>query len=134
MPEGFAIVMPEISTASSFPLEWISQISGHALPFPFSLNHTLVANMLGPARQSLAPKNSRRLISGLISTRHKARHNGDPVTVRGDNPIRRPEDDTLGRKAAARSFGKQVLGLQMHFACVFASRACSSRGFPKEVL
>jgi hypothetical protein len=33
------------------------------------------------------------------------------VVVRGDNPIRRTEDDTLGRSSAARSFARQVLGL-----------------------
>ena len=33
------------------------------------------------------------------------------ATVRGDNPIRREQDDTLGRTAAARSFAKQVLSL-----------------------
>jgi hypothetical protein len=31
--------------------------------------------------------------------------------VRGDNPIRQSEDDTLGRTSAARSFARQVLGL-----------------------
>jgi predicted KAP-like P-loop ATPase len=33
------------------------------------------------------------------------------ATVRGDNPIRNAEDDALGRAAAARSFARQVLGL-----------------------
>jgi len=33
------------------------------------------------------------------------------VTVRGDNPIRSAEDDALGRAAVARSFARQVLGL-----------------------
>jgi hypothetical protein len=34
-----------------------------------------------------------------------------PAIVRGDNPIRRSEDDTLGRATAARSLAKQVLDL-----------------------
>lgn len=33
------------------------------------------------------------------------------MTVRGDNPIARPEDDALGRAAAARQFAQQVLKL-----------------------
>ena len=32
-------------------------------------------------------------------------------SVPGDNPIRRPEDDTLGREGVARSFARQVLAL-----------------------
>ncbi len=33
------------------------------------------------------------------------------VKPHGDNPIRRPDEDTLGRASAARSFANQVLGL-----------------------
>ena len=33
------------------------------------------------------------------------------MTITGDNPIRRPEDDTLGRAAVAESFARQVLAL-----------------------
>ena len=33
------------------------------------------------------------------------------VTISGDNPIRHPEDDTLGRTAVAESFARQVLAL-----------------------
>jgi len=33
------------------------------------------------------------------------------ATITADNPIRRPEDDTVGRAAAAKSFARQVLGL-----------------------
>ena len=33
------------------------------------------------------------------------------ATITADNPIRRPEDDTIGRAAAAKSFARQVLGL-----------------------
>jgi hypothetical protein len=33
------------------------------------------------------------------------------MTVRSDNPIRRPDEDTIGRGTAARAFAKQVLGL-----------------------
>jgi predicted KAP-like P-loop ATPase len=35
------------------------------------------------------------------------------VTVRGDNPIRKPEDDVLGRAKVARSFAEQVLTLDV---------------------
>lgn len=34
-----------------------------------------------------------------------------PATVRSDNPIRRPEDDALGRIVSARHFARQVLDL-----------------------
>jgi len=34
-----------------------------------------------------------------------------PATVRSDNPIRRPEDDVLGRVVSARHFARQVLEL-----------------------
>jgi predicted KAP-like P-loop ATPase len=33
------------------------------------------------------------------------------LAIRSDNPIRRDEDDALGRARAARSFARQVLGL-----------------------
>ena len=33
------------------------------------------------------------------------------ATITADNPIRRPEDDTVGRAGAAKSFARQVLGL-----------------------
>lgn len=33
------------------------------------------------------------------------------MTISGDNPIRRPEDDTLGRTVVAESFARQVLAL-----------------------
>jgi predicted KAP-like P-loop ATPase len=33
------------------------------------------------------------------------------VTVTGDNPIRQPEDDVLGRLEVAESFADQVLSL-----------------------
>src|SRR4029453_13580221 len=35
--------------------------------------------------------------------------NGGHVTVTGDNPIRRTEDDALGRSEVAKSFGNQIL-------------------------
>lgn len=37
--------------------------------------------------------------------------NRSGVTVTGDNPIQRPEDDALGRAGAARSFAQHVLSL-----------------------
>ncbi len=36
------------------------------------------------------------------------------MTISGDNPIRHPEDDTLGRTAVAESFARQVLALDRH--------------------
>lgn len=36
------------------------------------------------------------------------------MTISGDNPIRRPEDDALGRLNAAESFAQQVLALKMN--------------------
>lgn len=35
------------------------------------------------------------------------------TTITADNPIRRPEDDTVGRAGAAKSFARQVLGLDV---------------------
>ncbi|HEX8696584.1 MAG TPA: P-loop NTPase fold protein, partial [Longimicrobium sp.] len=40
-----------------------------------------------------------------------ANHTGSVVAVIGDNPIRRPEDDALGRTVVAQSFAQQVLAL-----------------------
>ena len=34
-----------------------------------------------------------------------------PPAARGDNPIRHPEDDALGRALSAEYFARQVLGL-----------------------
>jgi ABC-type glutathione transport system ATPase component len=36
-----------------------------------------------------------------------------PVGVRGDNPIRRPDEDTLGRSTTATLFARQVLALDV---------------------
>lgn len=46
--------------------------------------------------------------SGLASD---PKVNEQPATVRSDNPIRRPEDDALGRVVSARHFARQVLEL-----------------------
>lgn len=35
------------------------------------------------------------------------------MTITGDSPIQRPEDDTLGRTAEAKSFARQVLAIDM---------------------
>jgi predicted KAP-like P-loop ATPase len=41
----------------------------------------------------------------------KAALDETPAKVRGDNPIRQPADDRLGRVDTARSFARQILGL-----------------------
>ena len=40
-------------------------------------------------------------------------YNKDATRITADNPIRRPEDDALGRTNAARSFAAQVLSLDV---------------------
>jgi predicted KAP-like P-loop ATPase len=40
-------------------------------------------------------------------------YNKDAARITADNPIRRPEDDALGRTNAARSFAAQVLSLDV---------------------
>lgn len=48
-----------------------------------------------------------------VPTRTSERQDGKPVGLRGDNPIRRAEQDSLGRSGVAESFARQVLALDV---------------------
>jgi len=74
-----------------------------------------------PITPSPAAKNRSAMSGGLDSRRgstserdHVVRTpDRSAVSVTADNPIRKPEDDVLGRTKVARSFAEQVLSLDV---------------------